>query len=122
MEIRKILVPLSGRFDVDDPENLDAPALKASLQMARHLGARIDVLCVTGPVAPHASDWLSWVPDYGMDAVLHAMEKQGAVRRRHAQKSFETIVESRRDAGDFSAAFVERAGDIGGPAWSPEAR
>lgn len=55
MDIRKILVPLSGRFDPADSESLDAPALQTALGLARHLDARIEVLSVIGPVGPQAA-------------------------------------------------------------------
>ena len=113
MDIRKILVPLSGRFDPEDPGSLDAPALEISVRLARHLDARIEVLSVIGPVGPQATAWISWVPDYGMDAVFDSIEKHGAVRRKRAQKTYDTIVGADAKAGDLEATFVENAGEIG---------
>ena len=113
MEIRKVLTPLSGRFDTDDPESLDVPALQASVRVARQFEAKLEVLCVTGPGGPQATGWVSWVPDYGMEAVLDALEKQGNIRKKRARKSFEAVVQSERDKGIIDAAFIEQAGEIG---------
>ena len=113
MEIRRILVPLSGRFDPQDPESLDAPALKTSVRLARHLDAGIEVLSVIGPVGPQAAGWISWVPDYGMDAVIDSIEKQGEVRRKRARKTYDAIVAADAKAGELEAKFVESPGEIG---------
>jgi nucleotide-binding universal stress UspA family protein len=48
-----------------------------------------------------------------MDAVLDAMERQGEVRKRNAQKSFADFVKPDVDAGHLLAAFVEMRGEIG---------
>ncbi len=112
MEICKILVPLSGRFDPEDPESLDAAALQTSVRLARHLDARIEVLSVIGPVGPKAAGWTSWIPDYGMDAVLDSIEKQGAIRRKHARKTYDAIVDADANVGDLKATFVESPGEI----------
>ena len=113
MDTVKILVPLSGRFDPADPENLDAPALQTALRLARHLDAQLEVLSVIGPVGPEAVGWISWVPDYGMDAILDSIEEQGAARRKRARKTFDAVVGSDPEAGDLKAAFIENMGEIG---------
>lgn len=113
MEIRKILVPLSGRFDPEDPESLDAPALQTAVRLARHLEARIEVLSLIGPVGPQAASWIAWVPDFGMDSVLASIEKQGEIRRKRARRAYDAIVVSDARAGDLEATFVESPGEIG---------
>jgi len=112
MGTKKILVPLSGRFDPADSESLDAPALQTALRLARHLEARVEVLSVIGPVGPQAAGWISWVPDYGMDAILDSIEQQGAVRRKRARKTFDAIVSSDPKVGDLEATFIEKSGEI----------
>lgn len=112
MKMRKILAPLSGRFDIEDPQSLDAPALKTSVQLARHLGACIEVLSVIGPVGPKAAGWMSWVPDYGMDAVLDTIEKQSAARRRRARRTFDAIIDADTKASGLDASFVEDTGEM----------
>ncbi len=113
MEMRKILVPLSGRFDPEDPESLDAPALQTSVHLARHLNARIEVLSVIAHVGPQVAAWFSWVPDYGLDTVLDSIEKQGAVRRKRARKTYDAIVGADAKSGNLEAMFVESPGEIG---------
>lgn len=113
MDIRKILVPLSGRFDPADSDSLDAPAIQTALRLARHLDARIEVMSVTGPVGPQAGGWVSWLPDYGVDAVLASIEKQGAARRKRARKTFDAIIGSDTTSDALKATFVENSGEIG---------
>lgn len=112
MAIKKILVPLSGRCDPDDPQSLDKPALKAGARLARHLDAHAEVLCVIGPSSAKATGWVSWVPDYGVDAVLDAMERQGEIRRQNVRKSYESIFRPEVNAGQLRANLVEKKGEI----------
>ena len=113
MGIKKILVPLSGRHDPGDPASLDAPAQQSAVKLARRLDALAEVLCVISPASPEAAGWISWMPNYGMESVLDAIEKQGRIRRRNARKSYDALVAPEVRAGGLRAAFVEREGDIG---------
>jgi len=88
------------------------PALQASVHLMRHFDASVEVLCVIGPGGAQATGWVSWVPDPGVEAVLDAMEKQGNIRRKHARKSFDTVIRAERDKSAFDAEFIERRGEI----------
>lgn len=112
MDVRKILVPLSGRFDPEDSDSLDAPAIQTALRLARHLGAQLEVMSVTGPVGPQTGGWVSWLPEYGIDAVLASIEKQGAARRKRARKTFDAIIAADTASDALQATFVENAGEI----------
>ncbi len=110
MNIRKICVPMSGRHDTLDPENLDGSALQAALIYAKALGAEVEVLCVTESVAPELSPWTAWIPNYGVAELFREIERLGNVRRDHARKTFDQIVG--QDPDHAPCAFVENAGDI----------
>lgn len=113
MAIKTILVPLSGRLAPDDPESLDSPALRTAARLAQRLDAHAEILSVIGPGSAEAAGWVSWVPNYGVDAVIDAMERQGEVRRQNARKSFEELIKPEVDAGKLRAGFVEKKGEIG---------
>ncbi|SPF78111.1 hypothetical protein [Pseudoprimorskyibacter insulae] len=55
MDIRNILVPLSGLFAPDDPVSLDVPALQVSTQLAHLFGSQVEVLCALGPAGAEAN-------------------------------------------------------------------
>lgn len=112
MEIRKILVPLSGQYAPEDPASLDAPALQSAVLLARKLDAEIEVLCVINPARQEANNWINWIPDYGLDMVIEGLNRQGAARRRNARKSFDTHIAPEIGIKGFRAIFVEREGDI----------
>ncbi|HEY9040161.1 MAG TPA: universal stress protein [Roseovarius sp.] len=111
MNIRKICVPMSGRYDTLDPENLDGPALQAALIYAKSFAAQIEVLCVTETVAQAPAPWTAWIPNYGVAELFKEFERLGNVRRDHARKTFDQIVG--QDVGAVPCEFVESAGDIG---------
>ncbi|SPF78112.1 hypothetical protein [Pseudoprimorskyibacter insulae] len=48
-----------------------------------------------------------------MDAVLDAMHKQDAVRRKRARKSFNSVFGHRGNADGMNAPFLERSGVVG---------
>lgn len=112
MEIRKILVPLRGRYAPEDPASLDAPALQSAVMLARKLDAEVEVLCVINPARQEVSSWINWIPDYGMDMVIEGLDRQGTARRHNTRKSFETHVAPEIGIDGFRAAFVESEGDI----------
>lgn len=111
MNIRKICVPMSGRYDTLDPENLDASALQAALIYAKTFGAEVEVLCVTETIAPELSPWTAWIPKYGVTELFKEIERLGSVRRVQARKTFEQTVAQQADHAPCT--FVENAGDIG---------
>tara|TARA_R100001377_G_scaffold67347_1_gene42661 strand:+ start:973 stop:1842 length:870 start_codon:yes stop_codon:yes gene_type:complete len=112
LEILKILVPLSGQYAPEDPVSLDAPALQSAVMLAKKLNAEVEVLCVINPARQEADSWIDWIPDYGLDMVIEGLDRQGAVRRRNARKTFETHVAPAIGIDGFQAAFVESEGDI----------
>ncbi len=111
MIIRKICVPMSGRYDTPDPENLDAPALQAALIYANAFEADVDVLCVTETATTELSPWTAWIPNYGVADLFREIERLGTVRRNHARQTFDQI--ARQGADQARCTFVEAAGDIG---------
>jgi len=111
MSIRKICVPMSGRYDTLDPENLDGPALRAALIYAKALDAQVEVLCVTEPASSELSPWAAWIPTYGVDGLFKEINRLGKIRLKHAHKAFEQIVGQDPDHADCT--FVEQPGNIG---------
>lgn len=111
MEIRKILVPLNGRCGPQDLTSLDVLALKASLKVAQRLEARVEVLSVGHPHAQEMLGLIDWMPDYGMDAILGELERQGEARQRNARTSYEAHVAPQIGVDGLQASFVEMEGD-----------
>ena len=113
MTIRRILVPLSGRHAPADPQSLDAPALAAALALAQAFQAQLEVLCVTQQPSAEGTIWADWIPDYGMDELLDAIERQGGARHRQARASYKKALEALNDPQTVTSEFVEKIGEIG---------
>ncbi|SMF19152.1 Nucleotide-binding universal stress protein, UspA family [Tistlia consotensis] len=122
MIVRKILVPVSGRLDPDDPEDLDAPALKAALAVAARHDAHVEVLCVTAEPARPGDEWSAWLPGYGADELIRWIEEENEERRRRAKATFDRQIAALEvqpqltddPARGFSVRFTEEVGDIPG--------
>jgi len=112
LEIRKILVPLSGQYAPEDPASLDAPALQSAVLLARKLDAEVEVLCVIKPARQETTRWIDWIPDYGLVMAIERLDREGAVRRRNAKKSFDTHIAPKIGIDGLRATFVESEGDI----------
>ncbi len=110
MNIRKICVPMSGRYDTLDSENLDGPALQTALIYAKAFGAVVEVLSVTETAAPELSPWTAWIPTYGVDELFKEIERLGTVRRDQARKTFDHIMG--RGSENVPCTFVENAGYV----------
>ncbi len=120
MSIRRILVPLSGRYDAEDPENLDRPGMQSALAVGRAFGAHVEVLCVTGEPSKPNEKWSEWMPGYGVSQVIDWFKQEGKARARRARLAFDEVFSacepsqiggSQASAG-FSARFVEQAGEL----------
>ncbi len=120
MPIRKILAPLSGRFDPADPESLDWCALETGLKIGQELQAHLEVLCVTGPLHQSEKTVAAWLPGYGLKQLSDLLEKEGEARSKRARSSFEAAISnlSQRPhiapqaCPGFSVDFVELVGEI----------
>lgn len=118
--IREILIPLSGRYDPDDPEELDTPALQIGFEVARRFGAHAEVLCITSGPPEVGDDWPAWLPDYGTAAQLDMIREEAEARRRRARDSYQRVraacdpvpVELAAPGPGHSVRFVERIGDV----------
>ncbi len=119
MQIKKILVPVSGRYDPDDPENLDAPALETALHVASRHAAHVQVLSVSDEAA-HTGRWTHWMPAQGINDLIDRIEREGAARRRRSRAAFDKAVAdceprptvSLKSIAGFSAHFEEQVGEI----------
>ena len=110
MAIQRILVPTSGRYSPNDPENLDRPAIQAGLRVAELFKARLDVLNVIESEQTIGPAWMGWLPGYSIDPLLNEIARQGRVRRKHARSAFDTVVKDRPDGPQ--AEFTEAEGSI----------
>lgn len=116
----KILVPLSGRYDPDDPESLDAVALEVGLKVGQELEAHVEILCVTGPPREPEKALAAWIPSYGIEQLLDMIEQEGEARHERAKLSFKMAINSleirpaitSEASSGFSAEFVEHVGEI----------
>lgn len=120
MTIRRILVPLSGRHDPEDPASLDAPALQAALAVGARHEAHVEVLCVTAAPGQPEAEWSAWLPGYGIHELIRWTEQENEERRRRAKAAFDRAVAALPvqppltddPASGFSARFTEAAGGI----------
>ena len=120
MPIRKILVPLSGRYDPQESNSLDRPALIAGLSAGQRLAAHVEVLCVTAPASRPEIPLAAWVPGHTVDQLITNIEEESEERHKRARASFEAAIgmlENRPDPGSadtvgFSVEFVDCAGEV----------
>ena len=121
MPVRKILVPLSGRYDPEDPESLDGPALATAFHVGQRLKAHVEVCCITASPGEPELSLASWVPGHSVEQLINLIEEESEARRKRARASFEASLDSLAErpaiASDicsgFSARFVEHVGEIG---------
>lgn len=120
MTIRRILVPIIGRHDPEDPESLDAPALETALAVGARHEAHVEVLCVTAEPGDPEAEWSAWLPGYGIHELIRWTEQENEERRRRAKASFDRAVAALPvqpqltddPASGFSARFTEQVGGI----------
>jgi nucleotide-binding universal stress UspA family protein len=120
MQIRRILIPLSGRFDPESPECLDVPALKTGLGLAQKVNAHADVLCIRAEPTVADEKWSDWLPSYGARETIRWVAAESEARRAHAKSAFDKVLagldtkpELREAPGaGYSANFLEHVGDI----------
>lgn len=118
MAIRKILVPLSGRYDPEDPESLEKPALETAFALGRRLNAHVEVFCIEAQPSKTFGHLSPWLPTYGMEDLLDMIAKESDKRRDRAGKLFEQVTSTfsapRLSASDpkagFSVNFIEQIG------------
>ena len=122
MTIRKILVPLSGQHDPEDPEALDGPALELGFVAGRALNVHVEVFCIEArAVRPHERI-APWLPGTAVDQLIDVIDEESARRCTQARAAFDAAVArhappraaSPQAASGFCANFVERVGDVGG--------
>lgn len=121
MAIRKILVPLSGRYDPADPESLERPALQTAFAVGRRLDAHVEVVCIAAEHRDPGRRLAPWVPHLAIEDILNAIDEESGNRQVRARDLFEAVAESfnaPRGAdpdpqGGFSARFLDEAGDVG---------
>lgn len=120
MAIRKILVPLSGRYDPADPEDLERPALQTAFAVGRRLDAHVEVVCITADHQDPGRHLAPWVPHLAIEDLLNAIDAESENRRDRARSLFESVADrfqAPRGAtpdpqGGFSARFLEATGEI----------
>lgn len=122
MTIRKILVPLSGQYDPEDPESLELPALESGFVLGRRFDAHVEVFCIEAERFDTRSQLAPWIPGAAVDELLHTIDIENERRRQRAQALFAAVsarfkpqAVSQPDAkASFSANFIERVGDVRG--------
>jgi len=120
--MRQILVPLSGQYDPDDPETLDAPALKTAFTLARTFDAHVEVFCMEAETDRAHRHLSIWVPGATVSEIIDSIEAESERRRERARAVFDQIaalLEVPRGlqpgAGTgFSTDFIEHTGDVRG--------
>lgn len=120
MQVRKILVPLSGQYDPADPESLELPALATAFDLGRRFGAHVEVFCVEALSSEGRRQMPRWVPRLAVDDLIDMIEKEDDNRRQRARALFKATAERYsapersepvRGAG-FSVDFVEVIGEV----------
>ncbi len=122
MSIRKILIPLSGQYDPEDPESLELPALETGFALGRRFDAHVEVFCIEAEPSEARTHLAPWIPGAAVDELLDRLDTESEGRRKRARALFDAVsarvqptIRSEPDAeSGFSANFVERVGEIHG--------
>lgn len=120
MAIRKILVPLSGQYDPEDPESLEKPALETALQLGHRFNAHVEVFCVEAQPSETFHRLSPWLPTYGMENLLDMIAKESDKRRDRAKRLFGQVsstysaprISSPDPNAGFSVNFIEQIGQV----------
>ncbi len=120
MTIRKILVPLSGQYDPEDPAALDRPALDTGFTLGARFKAHVEVFCVESDVSFDRAPLAPWVPGHAMEDLIDWIEKLSEQRRTRARAAFDAAVKrwqplrSKRPSASAgpSVEFLEQVGDV----------
>ncbi len=120
MSIKKILVPLSGQYDRDDPESLERPALECAFRTGQRLRAHVEVVCIEAEPQKARENIAPWVPGGAVDSLINAIEAESDQRRQRAHELFDAVCDefdvTCADAPGvhpgMTATFLERFGDI----------
>ena len=122
MPIRKILVPLSGQYDPEDPESLEQPALETGFVLGRRFDSHVEVFCIEAERSDTRTQLAPWIPGAAVDELLDTIDVESDRRRHRARTLFDTVsarfkppILSQPDAREgFSANFIERIGEVRG--------
>ncbi len=122
MAIRKILVPLSGQHDPEDPESLELPALETGFVLGRKFDCHVEVFCIEAERSTTRTHLAPWIPGAAVDELLETIDKENEQRRQRARALFDAVsarfaplsLSQPDDNSGFSANFVERVGEVRG--------
>ena len=120
MSIRKILVPLSGQYDPDDPESLERPALETAFRIGQRLRAHVEVVCIEAEPHQTHENVASWVPGNAVKTLIDAIDAESGHRRERAKELYSTIcdefgVTQAAAPGihpEMTTTFLEQFGDV----------
>ncbi|MGI9449440.1 MAG: universal stress protein [Geminicoccaceae bacterium] len=115
-------MPLSGQYDLADPESLERPALETAFILGRRLNAHVEVYCIEADLTHTQSRLSPWIPGSSVDVLIDMIAKESIERRDRARALFQSVAErfsaarTRRpdsNAG-FSVNFLEEMGEVEG--------
>lgn len=118
--LKKLLVPLIGQYDPEDPASLERPAIRAALEIARRLTAHVDAVTLLDPPAKRRSGWPFWLPGGGTAELCELIDKASEARRTHAAATFEAALNKTPEppirvktaAPGYSVRYSEVIGEI----------
>ena len=122
MPIEKILVPLSGQYDPDNPESLELPALETGFVLGCKFDAHVEVFCIEAERSEARTHLAPWIPGAAVDELLDTLDIENERRRERARSLFDAVSArfnpstlSQPDSNNgFSTKFVERVGEVRG--------
>ncbi len=122
MSIKKILVPLSGQYNPDDPEALEKPALETGFTLGQRFKAHVEVFCIAADVPTTQFELADWLPGSSVNMLIDMIEKESLERRSRAISMFDKIADrlsapriSRPDPeAGFCVNFLEKVGEVAG--------
>jgi len=120
MSIRKILVPLSGQYDPEDPVSLERPALETAFRIGQRLRAHVEVVCIKAEPQNAHENVASWIPGSAVKTLIDAIDAESGQRRERAKDLYNVICEEFAVTEatapgihpEMTTTFLEQFGDI----------
>lgn len=118
--MKKLMTPLSGQYDPENPADLEAPALRAAFMVAEAFDAHVEALSIVDPPAESIDKWPMWLPGGSVNVVCDMIDAASEARRKHARSQYDEVLAelssppptAEAAAPGYSTRFVERAGAI----------
>ena len=102
MPIRRFLAPLSGQYDLANPESLERPVLETAFVLGRRPDAHLEVYRIEASLTQTEFRLSPWIPGSSLDVLIDMIAKESVERRDRMRVLFQSVAER------FTTAHIRR--------------